>query len=67
MVSMARGLSKLLKVNAFRLGSIWADPETMLIGDCRLPLQEMVAMVGQVESSANGNQVFVSWREAAGV
>lgn len=49
-------------MNAVRLELGAADAVTMLIGDCRVPLQ-FLSMSGQVSSSINRNQTFSSWRE----
>lgn len=52
-------LSKLVKLKGVRLESAEADADSMLMGDCLLPLQWSAAMVGQVASSGNTDRV--SW------
>lgn len=46
-------LLKFLNLNGVRLESGLADVETMLMGDCRVPLQYVGAISGQVLSSIN--------------
>lgn len=48
---IAEVLSYLKKVNSVSLSFGVADAETMLMGDCRLPLQYWGEILGQVVSS----------------
>lgn len=58
-------LLNFLKENGVRSELGLADAETMLMGDCRVPLQYKGSTTGQVLSSKNINKTVSSWRGSA--